>query len=197
MSSCWPTHVTSLLQNVLINNKLSNNYNGYHWCYSPLNGLKQNLYNRGWSTLYCTLRNHKETIPAAKIIHNTAFWCVFLKKIKIDPESWCSYLCIKLRQMKKNLQGNFTWSRSKKKLLYFRAISMSVMQVPPTLLIHKMAKKTTAVLGFHPFLSIILASWDPKVSIMRNQWCQNNGITEFFWCQHLGLMMLKWWLKRC
>ena len=51
--------------------------------------------------------------------------------------------------------------------------------------------------GFSIFLSIILASWDPKVGTIRNQWCHSFGIIGFSWCLLLGLMMLKWCLKRC
>ena len=34
-----------------------------------------------------------EPIPAGKIKRNAkfaAFWCVFLTKMKIDPENWCN-----------------------------------------------------------------------------------------------------------
>ena len=38
--------------------------------------------------LYCPARNHTGIIPTGKIRPNfkfAAFWCVFLKKLKVDP----------------------------------------------------------------------------------------------------------------
>ena len=42
-----------------------------------------------------------------------AFWCVFLTKIKVDPESWWKILYIKQLRKKKMPKDNLTWSRSK------------------------------------------------------------------------------------
>ena len=46
---------------------------------------------RDYHPLDCTPRNHQGTIAAGKIRRNVkfaAFWCVFLTKIKVYPESW-------------------------------------------------------------------------------------------------------------
>ena len=37
-----------------------------------------------------------------------AFWCVFLTKIKVNPESWCNQLSIKQLRMKKIPKNKFT-----------------------------------------------------------------------------------------
>ena len=61
--------------------------------------------------LYCTPRNHQGTIPAGKSRRNVkfvAFWCVFLTKIKVYPESWCYRLSIKQPSKKKIPKDNFT-----------------------------------------------------------------------------------------
>ena len=74
----------------------------------PLGSIMVNLYSM---KVYCTPRNHQGTIPAAKIRHNTkfvAFGGFFLTKIKVDPDSWCNYLFIKLLRIKKIPKDNFT-----------------------------------------------------------------------------------------
>ena len=58
-----------------------------------------------------TSRLSIETIPAGKIRGNVKFadfWCVFLTKMKVDPESWCNKLSIKQLRMKKIPKNNFT-----------------------------------------------------------------------------------------
>ena len=85
-----------------------------------------------------------EPFATGKIRQNIKFadfWCVFLTKIKVDPESWCKKLSIKQLRKKKITKDDFIWSRSRIKLLDFRAIWMFILQVPPTSLIHKMATK--------------------------------------------------------
>ena len=70
-----------------------------------------NLYQHTIKCIHCTPRNHQGTIPVAKIRRNAkfaAFWCVFLTKIKVDPESWCNKLSIKQLRMKKIPKDNFT-----------------------------------------------------------------------------------------
>ena len=49
----------------------------------------------------------------------------FRQKIKVDPESWCKKIPVK--QVRE------------KKTLHLRAISMFILQVPPSSLIHKRA----------------------------------------------------------
>ena len=61
--------------------------------------------------VHCTPRNHQGTIPADKMRRNAKFaalWCVFLTKIKVDPESWCKKLSIKQLRVKKIPKDNFT-----------------------------------------------------------------------------------------
>ena len=75
--------------------------------------------------LYYTSRLSIKPIPAGKIRGNVkfaAFWCVFLTKMKVDPESWCNKLSIKHLRVKNIFKNNFTLSRSKIYLLDFRAI---------------------------------------------------------------------------
>ena len=58
-----------------------------------------------------TSRLSIEPITAGKIRGNVkfvAFWCVFLTKIKVDPESWCNKLSIKQLRMKKIPKDKFT-----------------------------------------------------------------------------------------
>jgi hypothetical protein len=45
----------------------------------------------GYFWVYCPPRNHTGIIGTGKIRPNIkfgAYWCVFLTKIKVDPESW-------------------------------------------------------------------------------------------------------------
>ena len=45
-----------------------------------------------WWPLDCPSRNYAEVSATGKSRPNikfAAFWCVFLTKIKVDPESWC------------------------------------------------------------------------------------------------------------
>ena len=62
-----------------------------------------------------TPRKHAGTIPAGEIRQNSkfaAFWCVFLTKMKVDPESWWK-LSLKQLRRKKIPKDNFTWSWSR------------------------------------------------------------------------------------
>ena len=54
--------------------------------------------------IYCTTRNQEGTFAAGEIRRNikfTAFWCVFLTKIKVEPESGYKKLSIKQPSKKK------------------------------------------------------------------------------------------------
>ena len=66
---------------------------------------------KSWHLLYYTSRLSIEPIHSGKIRGNVrfaAFWCVFLTKMKVDPESWCNKLSIKQLRMKIILKNNFT-----------------------------------------------------------------------------------------
>ena len=57
-----------------------------------------------------------EPCATGKIRQNVkfaAFWCVFLTKVKVDPESWCNKLPVKQLRKKKIPKDNFTLSRSR------------------------------------------------------------------------------------
>ena len=116
------------------------------WCTERI----ANNYRSLWSIIFeknkidYTSQHWIEPFATGKIRQNIKFadfWCVFLTKIKVDPESWCKKLSIKQLRKKKITKDDFIWSRSRIKLLDFRAIWMFILQVPPTSLIHKMATK--------------------------------------------------------
>ena len=55
-------------------------------------------------------RNHAGTIPKGKIRQNIKFgavWCVFLTKIKVDPESWYKKFSNKQPRKKKIPKDKF------------------------------------------------------------------------------------------
>ena len=63
----------------------------------------------------CTSRNNQGPFATGKIRQNlkfAAFWSVFLKKIKVDPESWLKNISIKQLRKKKIPKNNLTQSRS-------------------------------------------------------------------------------------
>ena len=72
----------------------------YHGEYTPsaftnIDGVKSNRLGRDVERMHnvvnFTPRNQAGTIPAGEIRRNVkfaAFWCVFLTKRKVDPESW-------------------------------------------------------------------------------------------------------------
>ena len=87
---------------------------------SQLIGSSLNMWTNFWEysyhNIYFTPRNHQGTIPAGEIRQNNkfaAFWCVFLTKIKVDPESWWNKLSIKQLRKKKIPKDHFTWSISR------------------------------------------------------------------------------------
>ena len=65
----------------------------------------------GSTTIDYTSQHWIEPFATGKIRQNIKFvdfWCVFLTKIKVDPESWCKKLSIKQLRKKKILKDDFT-----------------------------------------------------------------------------------------
>ena len=65
---------------------------------------------------HCPSRNQAGIFATGEIRQNikfAAFWCVFLTKKKVDPESWWKILSIKQLRKKKIPKDILTWSRSR------------------------------------------------------------------------------------
>ena len=67
-------------------------------------------------SIYCPSRKSQGVSVTGKIRPNikfAAFWCVFLTKIKVNPQNWWKKLSIKQLRKKKIPKDNLTQSRSK------------------------------------------------------------------------------------